>query len=67
MQGIILSGIGGFYTVLDDAGERHTLRAQAKLRRQHITPLSGDRVTFEPGQGETHGWLTAVESRSDSG
>ena len=60
MQGIILSGIGGFYTVLDEAGERHTLRAQAKLRRQRVTPLSGDRVTFEPGQGETHGWLTAV-------
>ena len=63
MQGIILSGIGGFYTVLDEAGERHSLRAQAKLRRQRVTPLSGDRVTFEPGQGETHGWLTAVEPR----
>ena len=63
MQGIILSGIGGFYTVLDGEGMRHTLRAQAKLRRQHITPLAGDCVTFEPGQGETHGWLTAVEPR----
>ena len=63
MQGIILSGIGGFYTVLDDEGRRHTLRAQAKIRRQHLTPLVGDRVTFEPGQGETHGWLMAIEPR----
>ncbi len=65
MQGIILSGIGGFYTVLDDEGRRHTLRAQAKLRRQHLTPLAGDRVTFESGEGEAHGWLTAIEPRAN--
>ena len=63
MEGIILSGIGGFYTVLEDSGERHTLRAQGKLRRQRLTPLVGDRVTFRPGEGEQHGWLEAILPR----
>lgn len=65
MQGIILSGIGGFYTVIDGEGQRYTLRAQAKLRRQHMTPLAGDRVTFEPGDGESHGWLVSIEARAN--
>lgn len=51
--------------MLDDGGQRHTLRAQAKLRRQRLTPLAGDRVTFEPGEGEAHGWLTAIEPRAN--
>lgn len=65
MQGIILSGIGGFYTVIDGEGRRYTLRAQAKLRRQHLTPLAGDRVTFELGEGEAHGWLVSIEARAN--
>ncbi|MBR3505388.1 MAG: ribosome small subunit-dependent GTPase A [Clostridia bacterium] len=63
MEGIILSGIGGFYTVLEDSGARHTLRAQGKLRRQRLTPLVGDRVVFRPGEGGQHGWLEAILPR----
>ena len=63
MEGIILSGIGGFYTVRDDCGACHTLRAQAKLRRQRLTPLVGDRVTFQPGERGQNGWLDAILPR----
>lgn len=65
MTGTILKGVGGFYTVLSESGECYTLRAQSKLRRQRITPLVGDRVTFTPGQGEQHGWLEAVMERKN--
>ena len=41
MVGSVLSGVGGFYTVLTDDGQRFTLRAQAKLRRQRMTPMTG--------------------------
>ena len=63
MEGIILSGIGGFYTVREDSGACHTLRAQAKLRRQRLTPLVGDRVAFQPGEKEQNGWLEAIMPR----
>ena len=64
MQGIITRGVGGFYYVLDAQGDTHQLRAQAKLRRAHIKPLVGDRVEFEPGDGEEDGWLKAVLPRA---
>jgi len=54
LEGRVLSGVGGFYTVLSDDGQRYTLRAQAKLRRQRMTPLVGDRVRFQPGSGDQH-------------
>ena len=63
MEGRVLSGVGGFYTVLTDDGQRYTLRAQAKLRRQRMTPMAGDRVRFQPGEGDQHGWLEAILPR----
>ena len=65
MEGRVLSGVGGFYTVLSDDGQRYTLRAQAKLRRQRMTPLVGDRVRFQPGSGDQHGWLEAILPRQN--
>lgn len=63
MEGSVLSGVGGFYTVLTDDGQRFTLRAQAKLRRQRMTPMVGDRIRFQPGEGDQHGWLEAILPR----
>ena len=63
MEGIILSGIGGFYTVREDTGACHTLRAQAKIRRQRLKPMVGDRVVFEPGEKEQNGWLEEILPR----
>ena len=66
MEGIILSGVGGQYTVLDASGRRYKLRAQAKLRRQRLTPLVGDRVRFEPGEAGQNGWLEEIMPRRTS-
>ncbi len=64
MQGIILRGIGGFYTVMDDeSGALHTLRAQGKLRKQRLTPTVGDRVRYTPQVGEEHGWVEQILPR----
>ncbi len=63
MTGSIMRGIGSFYTVLGEDGAFYTLRAQKKLRRQHLSPMVGDRVTFTPGQGEEDGWLEEILPR----
>lgn len=63
MQGTVLRGVGGFYTVMDDAGAQYTLRAQGKLRRERMKPKAGDRVEMTPGIGEEDGWLQAVLPR----
>lgn len=66
MTGIILRGIGGFYYVLDEEGNVHQLRAQAKIRRVKLTPLVGDRVEFEPAKGDMDGWLKEILPRDNA-
>ena len=63
MQGTILRGIGGFYTVMDETGAQHTLRAQRKLRRERMKPKVGDQVEMIPGAGEEDGWIQAILPR----
>ena len=65
MQGIILRGIGGFYTAMDEAGEMHILRAQRKLRRDRMKPKVGDRVEMQPGTGEEDGWILSILPREN--
>lgn len=65
MTGRIVRGIGGLYTVREDESEKEfVLRARGKLRRQHMTPMVGDRVAFSPGSGEEHGWLEEILPRA---
>ena len=68
MQGVIVRGRGGFYTVRDETGAEYVLRAKKKFRRQRISPLVGDRVLFTPGEGkeegkEEDGWLEEILPR----
>lgn len=68
MEGIIVRGRGGFYTVRDGNGQEFVLRAKKKFRRQKISPLVGDRVYFTPGEGkaegkEEDGWLEEILPR----
>ena len=65
MEGRVLCGVGGFYTVIDEEGQKYTLRAQGKLRKQRLSPMAGDMVRFQPGQGEQHGWLEAILPRTN--
>ncbi len=62
-EGVILQGIGGFYTARDAGGRDYTLRAQGKLRRERMKPKVGDRVELIPGEGEEHGWISRVLPR----
>lgn len=63
MQGQIIEGRGGFYTVRSEEGTVYVLRAKKKFRHQHIKPLVGDRVDFTPGEGEKHGWVEEILPR----
>lgn len=62
--GQIIEGRGGLYTVAEDDGNTHVLRAMNKLRRQNQTPLVGDRVSFTESVGDKHGWLMEILPRS---
>lgn len=44
-NGLILQGIGGFYTVVLESGERVECKARGRFRKEKITPLAGDRVS----------------------
>ncbi len=51
-QGIILKGVGGYYTTLYDDDKTCVLKARGKFRHVDQTPLPGDRVLFaEPDEG----------------
>lgn len=62
-QGILIRGIGSFYTVRDAEKQEFTLRCKKKFRREKLTPLVGDEVLFTPGQGDEHGWLEEILPR----
>jgi len=63
-KGILLRGIGSFYTAEEEeTKELFTLRAKKKFRRERLTPLAGDRILFSPGEGEEHGWIEEILPR----
>ena len=66
LEGLITKGVGGFYTAVAPDGCAHTLHAQAKLRRQKLTPMVGDHVRFQPGPEGEEGWLMAILPRKNS-
>ena len=52
--GLILKGVGGFYTVLSDNGTEIVCRARGRFRKDGITPVVGDRVEYvEGGEGRS--------------
>ena len=63
MQGVLVKGIGSFYTVRTEQGTEYTVRCKKRFRRERMTPMTGDRVRFTPGRGEEHGWLEEILPR----
>ena len=62
--GIILKGVGGFYTVLSD-GTSFVCKARGLFRKQNQTPIVGDNVSFSlNADGET-GYLLSIEARKN--
>ncbi len=65
MEGIIIQGIGSFYSIYCD-GVTYVCRAQKKLRKVSI-PKVGDRVIFTPGADEeTDGWIESICTRQNA-
>ena len=62
-QGVIVKGVGGLYYARDPQGNTHVLRAKGKFRKQRVTPMVGDRVSFTPGTGDEHGWVEEILPR----
>ena len=64
MEGVIVEGRGGLYTVQDGEGDEYVLRAKKKFRRQGLSPLVGDRISFTPGGiSDEHGWIEEIFPR----
>lgn len=62
--GIILKGVGGFYTVLSN-GMSFVCKARGLFRKQNQTPIVGDNVSFSlNADGET-GYLLSIEARKN--
>jgi len=65
-NGQIIEGRGGLYTIRDEQGTCHVVRAKKKFRHDRITPMVGDRVVFTPGVKDEHGWLEEILPRVSS-
>ena len=48
INGMILSGLGGLYSVRDEKGEVYPCRAKGAFRRKGISPLVGALVSIRP-------------------
>lgn len=44
LNGIILKGIGGLYTIIGEDGNKYSCRARGVFRHEKISPLVGDKV-----------------------
>ncbi len=63
MDGVILKGVGGFYTVRTERGPVQC-RARGKFRLQKITPLPGDHVDVDV-LADGSGWLREIHARKN--
>lgn len=63
MEGQIIKGVGGMYTVLTESGA-YQAKARGRFRKEGITPAIGDRVELElPGEGEDYGYILSIRPR----
>lgn len=62
-QGIITKGIAGFYYVETEDGRIVECKAKGKFRKDNLTPLIGDFISFEY-EDEDHGFIVEIHKRS---
>ena len=65
MEGLILKGVGGFYTVLDAHGDTYVCHARGKLRLDDTAPVAGDRVTFTYAGKENENSILSILPRKN--
>lgn len=63
-SGRIVKALSGFYYICTDGGALVECRARGKFRREHISPLVGDRVNFSMEGGK--GMIEAIAPRHNS-
>ena len=64
IRGRIIKGVGGFYTVLTDCGERFVCKARGLFRKNGETPLPGDNVAFSADR-KKEGYLNEILPRKN--
>ena len=65
IEGKILKGIGGFYYVKDRDGDVHECKAAGRFRKEKMTPLPGDNVSFSPQEGSQYGFIDTIHPRKN--
>ncbi len=65
MEGLILKGVGGFYTVLDANGNTFVCHARGKLRLDGTAPVAGDRVEFTYAGKENENRILSILPRKN--
>ena len=64
-RGLILKGVGGFYTVECSTGI-YECRTRGVFRKKGITPLVGDFVNFTiTDEAAREGWIEEIETRQN--
>lgn len=63
-KGILLKGIGGFYSV-EAADAVYVCKARGVFRKKHITPLAGDRVQITVHDGDAENTIDDVLPRKN--
>lgn len=65
MQGMILKGVGSFYTILGQDGVLMVCKARGRFRKDGVTPLPGDQVLVGREPGEEYGYLLEILPRKN--
>lgn len=65
MQGLVLKGVGSFYTVLAEDKTEYVCKARGKFRRDKISPVTGDRVEFIIDSATGSGFITEIKKRKN--
>lgn len=64
LTGVIVKGVGGFYTVL--SGEKSFIcKARGLFRKQGKTPMVGDHVVFALNSNDQNGYLVEILERKN--
>ncbi len=64
LNGILLKGIGGFYSV-EAADAVYVCKARGVFRKKRITPLSGDHVQITVSEGEAENTIDEILPRKN--
>jgi len=65
MQGTVCKGVGSFYTILTQDGLEYVCKARGRFRKDGVSPVPGDRVSFEMEETGKEGRITEIFPRKN--